>query len=231
MKTNYMAAIKVATALLIILSSNSTLEAKRIKANADYIAFEAEQPTNAISGGWALRKEGESLYNQISSNVESSNGAYIEYVEGVTDGLDVVAGIDVLKYTFTPKSSGTYYLSGRVAQQLQQPEGEAAWDQCNDIFVKMEGDFTAAGEASHEILSSWNKLYGRGYNSWGSFMNIDVDHAKFVACYNLEAGKRYTFSISARSRGVCIDYFLLSKTPLDLLEKRDLVELYGDMVP
>ncbi len=187
----------------------------------DFIAIEANASLTPLGENWVLRKVGDEKYNQIDGSLPPINGTYIEYTAGVCDGLHVKGGVDVLTYKFTPKSSGEYRLSGRMAQQLNQPEGIEKWDRCNDIFIKLEGDFTSETGTPQKVLEEWNKFYGRGLSSWGSFINIDVNHAKYKPIYNLKAGVEYTFSVSSRSKGICIDYFLFSKEPIFTSEKSD----------
>ncbi len=201
-----------------------TIAAGDVTVGFDYIAIEADA-TNSDLGKWVVRKKGDDKYDQIKGNLDAINGTYIEYTGSTNDGLGASPGTDPLVYRFTPAVSGSYTLTGRMAQQLNQPGGTAAWDQCNDIYIKMEGDYTPGVGSSASItqLSNWNKFYGRGqnYTSWGSFVQMDINHVKYKVVYKLEAGKEYTFSISARSRGVCIDYFLLTKAPITFGEQID----------
>ncbi len=196
-----------------------------VTVGTDFIAIEAEASTTPLSKNWAVRRAGNNNFDQITGQTPAVNGSYIEYMSGKTNGLGIKAGSDVLTYQFIPKTSGTYYFSGRMAQQMNQPSGIAPWDQCNDVFIKMEGDFTSGNETPMNILANWTKFYGRGFNAWGSFVQADVNHAKYKLAYNLKAGEVYTLCISARSRGVCIDYFLFSMQPLHAEEKIDLATI------
>ncbi|MDO6759930.1 Ig-like domain-containing protein [Tamlana sp. 2_MG-2023] len=187
----------------------------------DFIAIEADA-TNSSLGAWQVRKPGDAGYDAIAGSLAPINNTYIEYTGGVIDGLGVAAGQDVLVYKFTPQTSGNYRLTGRMAQRLTHNGSKAAWDQANDIFVKMEGDFTSGNATPMNILTNWTKFYGRGKDIWGAFIQGDVNHAKYQLIYNLKAGVEYTMSISGRSQRVCIDYFLLSKTSLTIAEDKDL---------
>ena len=202
-------------------AKNKKVKAGDVKVGKDFISFEADA-TKSDLGNWVVRRKGDAKYDQISSKIEANKGTYIEYTTGKNDGFGIKPNTDPLAYKFTPKTSGKYTLTGRMAQQLKQDGGTAKWDQCNDIYIKMEGDFTSGSKASLDQLRNWNKFYGRGFNSWGSFVQIDIHHAKYKAVYNLKAGQEYTFYISARSKGVCIDYFVLSMTPLQSGEKIDI---------
>lgn len=193
-----------------------------VSVGEDFIAIEADASITPLGKGWRLVKSGDKDYTQICGTMQAVNGTYIEYMSGTVNGAGVDVGQDVLTYKFTPKSSGEYYLTGRMAQQLNQADGVARTDQCNDVFVKLEGDYTSASEASQEILGSWNKWFGRGFNAWGAFTMLDVQHKKYKPIYNLKAGVEYTLYISGRSTGVCIDYILLSKAPVIVTGRKDL---------
>lgn len=190
--------------------------------HGDFIAFDAESAAIPEGGSWTVRYEGEEKYDQIFGMAPVSNGAYIECTSGPISGGGIEAGVDALSYTFTPKTSGVYYLSARMAQQLIQDGKTSRTDLCNDVYVKMEGDFKSGNDTSLEVLKSWNKYYGRGFNAWGSFNNIEAEHKHQKPVYELEAGKEYTLYISARSKGVCIDYFALVQEPIGVTAKLDI---------
>ncbi|MFR9545391.1 MAG: hypothetical protein SNJ29_07410 [Rikenellaceae bacterium] len=188
----------------------------------DFIAFEAESAQIPKDGSWAVHYDGSKKFDQIFGMAPVSNGAYIECVSGPISGGGVKGGVGTLKYTFTPKESGVYYLSARMAQQLIQDGEVSRGDLCNDVYVKMEGDFQSGNDTSIEVLKNWNKYYGRGFNAWGSLLNIEAEHKHSKPVYELKAGEEYTLYISARSKGVCIDYFVLTQEPIALVAKRDI---------
>ena len=208
-----------------MVSCTSQIDIPRVDVSDDYIVFEAEATLSPL-GSWALRTPEDPKYDIIVGDLPPINGSYIEYTAGKNDGLGIDAGVDSLQYTFTPKVSGTYRLTGRMAQQMQQPE-PTKWDQCNDIYVKLAGDYTSGSTAPMEVLQQWTKFFGRGHQDekcgkWGAFVQLDVNHEKFEAIYNLTAGKAYTLTISARSKGVAIDYFLLTRQAVDIEQQHDL---------
>lgn len=207
-----------------IATSNITVgfvEAGDTTVCGDFIAIEADA-TNSDLGAWVVRKPGDDGYDAIGGSVDPINNTYLEYTGGVITGLGVNPGTDVLVYKFTPQTSGNYRLTGRMAQRLTFNGTKAAWDQCNDIFVKMEGDYTSGNNTPMNVLTNWTKFYGRGKDIWGAFIQGDVNHAKYQFIYNLKAGVEYTMSVSGRSQRVCIDYFLLSKASLTIAEDKDL---------
>lgn len=206
-----------------------SVEASEVTVARDFIAFEADATNSPLGDNWVVVREGDSDYGEIGGDLAPINGTYIKATQGATNGLGVSAGTDMLQYKFTPICDGDYFLTGRMAQQMVHNGVTAPWDECNDIYIKMEGDFdTGDAETPLNILQNWNKYYGRGKQLWGAFVQIDVSHAKYKASYKLKAGQEYTFSISARSKGVCIDYFLLTRTVVTAAESMDLATVNDD---
>ncbi|GAB1856093.1 hypothetical protein MHTCC0001_09280 [Flavobacteriaceae bacterium MHTCC 0001] len=202
------------------------VEAGETTVCGDFIAIEADA-TNSPLGAWVVRKPGDEGYDAIAGSIDPINNTYLEYTGGNVTGLQVAPGTDALVYKFTPQTSGNYRLTGRMAQRLTFNGSVAKWDQCNDIYVKMEGDFTSGNNTPMDILTNWGKFYGRGKDKWGAFIQGDVNHTKYKFVYNLKAGIEYTLSVSGRSQRACIDYFLLSKSNLSIAEDKDLAE-YND---
>ncbi|WP_075602883.1 Ig-like domain-containing protein [Saccharicrinis aurantiacus] len=184
----------------------------------DFISFEAES-TKSDLGKWKLRKPGWAEYIEGTSGVKPLYNTYLEYTGGDENGN--ASGQDVLVYRFTPKTSGIYFLTGRMAQN----QNGAAWDKCNDIYVKMAGDFEEAGGATKAELSNWCKLYGRGLEDWGCFVKGEPTHNnKAIMKYSFKAGEEYIFSVSGRAQRTCVDYYLFYKQGSDvkIAEKLDL---------
>ena len=94
---------------------------------------------------------------------------------------------------------------------LQNLEG-AAWDKCNDVYIKMAGDFTSANIFSTDDLKIDHKFYGRGKDAWGAGVKMEghVNGVKKLVevDYNFKAGQTYTFTVSGRARRTCIDYII-----------------------
>lgn len=183
---------------------SGTIEASEVTVGDDFIAFEAEA-TNSSLGKWVIRTPEDPNYIPGDQDVDPINDTYLEYTGSDPGGLGVAKGTDELVYKFTPKTSGVYRLTGRMIQNL---DGEA-WDKCNDIYIKMEGDFTSGNDVSTDVLKWWCKFYGRGKEKWGSFAKGEPSHGTLKHMeYDLTAGVEYTFSISGRSQRCGIDYFL-----------------------
>lgn len=183
----------------------------------DYICFEAEWTKSDLQK-WVIRQPEYDDYVHGTSGVAPINNTYLEYTGGDENGN--TAGQDILVYKFKPQTDGKYRLTGRMAQN----QNGAAWDKCNDIYVKMEGDFTSGNNTPKSILTQWTKLYGRGLEDWGAFVQLDVNHTKYQPVYNLKAGVEYTLSVSGRATRTCVDYYLFYKEGADVqvAEKLDL---------
>ncbi len=189
-------------------------EAGEVTVAQDFITFEAESTLSSLGSSWIVRKAGDELYdnNNITGTIAPNGGAYIECISGPVNGSGTTGGTDMLQYKFTPKTTGYYQLTGRMAQNQNQSSGTAAWDECNDIYIKMEGDYASGNTCPISALTSWNKFWGRGLQTWGCFQKVEPSGTQYECVYSFKAGEEYTFSISARSKGVCIDYFVLAKS-------------------
>ncbi len=228
----------IAFAFLSLTAFTNTVKADEKGATTvgdDFIAFEAESTTSELGTNWVITYEGGTGDDDVAGDLPASGGAYIETTTGNVGGTGASGGVDMLQYKFTPKTSGTYTLTGRMAQNLSLVTDTKKWDKCNDILLKMEGDYTATATPL-AYLQAWNKYYGRGYENnlpkWGAFVKLDVvvngTDTKYNAVYTLKAGEEYTLSISARSKGLIIDYFLLKKTVTGLGENVDIATLFSD---
>ena len=189
----------------------------------EFIAIKPDA-TKSPLGNWKIRKAGTPEYDGIISVLPAMGEYFLEY-EGDVRGA-TPPGKDVLEYKFTPKTSGAYTLTGRMAQRLNNGNNPPhAGDLCNDIYIKMLGDkFTSGNDTPLEVLKNFNKFYGNGRDSWGIFFKIDVNHKKYTATYNLKKGVEYTLQVAGRSGNCCIDYFLLTQAPVNLNEIADLAK-------
>ncbi len=189
----------------------------------DFIAIKSTATDSELGKNWKVRTKGTPEYASIKG--EATTGDFIEYMGSQSSGA-TPAGQDILVYKFRPLTSGVYRLTGRMAQHLSYEGKVSPTDHCNDVYIKMEGDYKASQHGAPQgVLTGWSKFYGRGYDKWGAFTNADVHHKKYALLYELEAGKEYTLSISGRSQRICIDYFLLTKAPVNITENFDLAQL------
>ena len=179
----------------------------------DYIVIEAEA-TKSNLGNWVVRDQKDPLYSTIPGHPKPIGGKYLEYMGGTIMGRPKAEiEKDVLEYKFTPMTSGNYTFTGRMAQRLTLNGKVEREDLCNDIYVKMEGDFESANKTPKDVLTSWNKFYGRGVDKWGGLSRADANHKHLVYSYALKAGKEYTFKISGRSMRCNLDYIIFVKSP------------------
>ena len=180
----------------------------------DFIVIESEA-TKSPLGNWKLRDSKDPLYTSLKGHPKPLGGAFMEYMGGSVAGrnFDDVEK-DVLVYKFTPKTSGSYLFTARMAQRLTINGKQDRHDLANDVFVKMEGDFTSGNKTDIKFLQNWNKFFGRGIDKWGGLSMADAAHKQFVFVYNLTAGKEYTFKVSGRSQRCNLDYMIFVKTDL-----------------
>lgn len=175
----------------------------------DYIAIEAEA-TNSSLGDWQVVKSGDDRY-RVQDAVAPINGTQLEF----TGANSYQNPVSPLQYAFTAPKTVTYRLAMRLYQRLEGEED----DKCNDVYIKMEGDFDS-GNSSYttEDLKGELKFFGRGVDQWGCSYNGDggSNHAKAAVLYNLKEGKTYTFTMSGRSTRTNIDYILFFDNSLGL---------------
>lgn len=176
---------------------------------ANWVAFEAEI-TKSDLGEWVIRNEGDEKYRQ-GTNAEGPIGKdYIEFTGNAESGGSANSP---LVYTFVAPTTGTYRVTARMLQNL---EG-AAWDQSNDVYFKMEGDFESGIDGwTKSDLTTNQKFYGRGKDNWGALVNLEKGSAHAAALYKFKKGETYTMTVSGRSQRFCVDYFLIYENSLGL---------------
>ncbi|WP_068259802.1 DUF5060 domain-containing protein [Rubripirellula obstinata] len=135
-----------------------------------------------------------------------------------------------IEYKFRVETPGLYYLHLRSAKENSADPTRN--DISNDIYVRVEGDYTAGSgphdshldNASLSLLQSDTKFFGGGLNTfrWDSGAQLDPGgHAnKRVALYNFKAGEEYTLVVSGRSKFYSIDriVFRHEDTPVNLAQ-------------
>ncbi|NME67795.1 Ig-like domain-containing protein [Flammeovirga aprica] len=182
--------------LLLICVSNFGFSQKNIHYGEDFIAFEAED-TDSPLGKWKLRTPEDPLYYK-GDGIEALNQTYIEFT-GAWASKE-----SPLTYKFTCKKSGDYRMLMRLYQPLTEDE---KGDQKNDMFVRLEGNYTSATTKPKSELEKDHKFWGRGVRVWGTCHSLEIgSHAH--ATYGLIEGEEYTLVMSGRSAGASIDYIL-----------------------
>jgi len=180
---------------------------------ANWIAFEAEV-TNSNLGEWVIRREGDAKYMQGTRPEGPIGKDYIEFTGNNENGGTANSP---LVFKFTAPTTGTYQITGRMLQNLEGAE----WDKSNDVYIKLEGDYTSgiSGWAKSDLTTN-QKFYGRGKDNWGALVKLEAQingskqHA--TPLYNLKKGETYTMTISGRAQRTCIDYFLIFEKSLGL---------------
>ena len=137
--------------------------------------------------------------------VEPVNDTYLDYTGPWLGGADTE-----LVYKFTCQKTANYRMLMRMHQPLRPGE---AGDQRNDVFVRLEGDYTSATSKPKSELQKNHKFWGRGVNNWGSCHKLEIG-THIDAIYGLKKGEEYTFVMSGRSGGTCIDYILFVNNDL-----------------
>lgn len=176
-----------------------------IKYGPDYVVFEAEDTSSPLDK-WKLRTPTDPLYH-LGPEMEAINQTYIDF-RGAWASKE-----SPLSYTFTCPKTGNYRLVMRMLQPLQ--EGEKG-DQRNDVFIKMDGNFSSQTNTSKTELENWHKFWGRGVRTWGSCHKLEIGGSHMNAVYGFIEGEQYTLTMSGRSPWTSIDYILLFDVALNL---------------
>ena len=191
---------------LFLLSFKIVVVAQKIGPN--YIVFEAED-TESELGLWELRTPGDQYYSK-GSGMAPINNTHLEFM-GNNEGSGPATS--PLEYKFVCPKTGSYKLGGRLFQRLEGAEN----DKCNDVYVKMSGNFTSGDSGvSDEQLRKDYKFVGRGVNRWGAMYKIEIDHAFPKAIYNFIKGEEYTLTVSGRSKRCSVDYWLIYETSIPI---------------
>lgn len=191
------------TISLLLFNNQLSNAQSNIKYGDDYIVFEAED--TSLNNLWTVRTPDDTEYLKYLTNLGSSpapiNNTYLEYI-GPWQGAN-----SELQYKFICPKTGAYRLAMRMHCPLRN--GELA-DQRNDVFVKMEGNYTSGNtEVSETQARSLTKFYGRGPNKWGSCVNLEFNHKHQRPIYNFIKGEEYTLTMKGRSTGASYDYIAL----------------------
>ena len=201
----------IAIITLLFMLPISIKAQSNIKYGPNYIVFEAED-TDDITDKWVIRKPGDPKY---LSNFDGINGApgpmndtYLEYTGGFANKSE-----GNITYTFTAPKTATYQMVMRMYSPIGKDEGA---DKKNDVFIKMEGDFTSgSAKWSEADLGTLHKYFGRGKRYWGNCSRLEHNGFDYVY-YNLKQGEEYTFTMNGRSGGTSIDYIIFFDTDIEI---------------
>lgn len=202
-----------------------------IKIGPNYIVFEPEV-TKSDLGLWVLRKKGETGYypdtdsfKTTEGEVPALNNTYLEFTGNNLNGGEAKSP---LKYSFICPKTAKYRLTMRMLQSLEKcavgtnhcaNDGYEKGDKRNDLWFKIEGDFTSASTFPTEEIKKNHKFWGRGVRKWGSIHKMEghingvSKHADVIV--NFKEGEEYTLTISGRAQGCSIDYILFYEKDLE----------------
>ncbi|GEM_PF-2196860 len=202
-----------------------------IKIGPNYIVFEPEV-TNSDLGNWVVRKEGEAKYYPDSDSFISTTGSIPaindSYLEFTGNNLNGGAANSPLNYSFKCPKTAKYRMVMRMLQPLETctpgtadctDQGYEKGDKRNDLWFKLQGDFTSASSFSTEDLKKNHKFWGRGVRKWGSIhkmeghINGNKTHSDVIV--NLKKDEEYTLTISGRAQGCSIDFIVFYEYALE----------------
>lgn len=121
-----------------------------------------------------------------------------------------------LKYHFKIKKAGKYQLTIRARKRLESERHDLS----NDCYVSLKGDFEAGDGAPLKTLKTDTKMFGGEADKWGWTTQLDFNHKKAPAIYDLKAGEIYQLTISGRSKNFNFDRFLLIHQSKDFHKTR-----------
>ncbi|WP_159020754.1 hypothetical protein [Algibacter sp. L3A6] len=177
----------------------------------NFIVFEPEI-TKSDLGLWVKRVPGDPKYH-VGTGIEAINKGYLEFTG---NNLNTGPATSPLEYEFVCPKTAQYRLVMRMYQPLADDEEE---DKRNDVYVRLEGDFTSGFVYTTETLETDHKFWGRGVRKWGSTIKLEAEvngnDVLTRAVYNLKEGETYTFTMSGRAQGTSIDYILFYEFSLE----------------
>lgn len=210
MKKQFLLSLIMLSALSLVIIEN--LEAQTIGKN--FIAIEAEN-TESNLDLWKIVTPSDGTYFNPDGELAPINETYLEFTGNDHNGGDPASP---LKYKFTCPKTGEYRLAMRMYQRLLGlPE-----DKCNDVWVRMEGDFSSASKFyTTEDLKKDMKFYGRGTDNWGVCYKGEggEHHKREAVMYKLKKGEDYVFTMSGRAQRTNIDYILFYETSIPMIVK------------
>lgn len=180
----------------------------------NFIAIEAENTTSEL-GLWKIITPTDSTYFSLEGEVAPVNETHLEFTGNDHNGGEANSP---LEYRFTCPKKGEYRMVIRMHQRLLG----LADDKCNDVYVRLAGDFTSSSENyTTEDLKKDMKFYGRGTDTWGVCYKGEGGeyHKREAIMYNLKKGKQYVFTMSGRAQRTNIDYILFYETSIPLTVK------------
>lgn len=177
----------------------------------NWVVFEADITTSDLDL-WVKRTPGDGHYMKGTRAYGPIGEDYIEFT-----GNDENGGTpkSPLVYKFTAPKTAKYTLGMRLLQNLEGAE----WDKSNDVWIRMDGNFTSGNAFSTDDLKHDHKYYGRGKDNWGAGVkmegHVNGNKTLVAAQYNLIKGEEYTFTMSGRAQRTCIDYIIFYESSMN----------------
>jgi hypothetical protein len=195
---------------LVSAQSNSATATK--KAGLKSIVLIEAESTRSELGEWVLLKKGNENY------VEGASGnAHLEF-----SGNNPSKGEpgSPLEYHFEAPADGNFRFIMLSSKRLEGVRG----DLCNDVWVKMAGDFETATSLGLNELRGYIKFFQEGSvktpeKSWHWSYRAEKGKKEFFnLAYQLKKGQNYKITVAGRSQRFSFDYLVLydeSKFTLD----------------
>ncbi|MGY6649649.1 hypothetical protein [Wenyingzhuangia sp. IMCC45574] len=188
-----------------------------VKYAKDFIVFEPET-TESDLGLWVVRTKGETGYYTTYDGSEPINNSYLEFTG---NNLNGGAATSPIEFTFKATKTAKFRIIMRMLQPLESctpgsahcsEAGYELGDKRNDLWLKLEGNYTTACAYPTSQLKSNHKFWGRGVRKWGSLIklesHVEGNKVQQKVAYNLIKGETYTLTLSGRAQGCSIDYIV-----------------------
>lgn len=166
------------------------------------VLIEAESSKSKL-GEWILIKKGDENY------VEAASGkAHLEFSGNNPSNGEPNSP---LEYDFKVRANGNYRLLMLSSKRLEGVRG----DLCNDVWVKMTGDFKTATNLTVDELKDYLKFFQEGSvktpeKSWHWSNRAEKGkHVFFDLVYKLKKEETYTITVAGRSQRFSFDYMVL----------------------
>lgn len=189
--------------LSALLSSGGGAKGPVFEAKGGVVAIEAES-TSSRKGSW----------KEKTDVADFSGTCHLEFTgNSITNGPPK----SPLKYYFKVHKPGKYQLTIRARKRLESKREDLS----NDCYVSLKGDFEAGGGAPLKVLKTETKMFGGDAKKWGWTNQLDFDHKKAAAIYDLKEDEVYELTISGRSKNFNFDRFLLIHESQDFRKIRN----------
>ncbi|MCG8697478.1 MAG: T9SS type A sorting domain-containing protein, partial [Bacteroidales bacterium] len=159
-----------------------------------YVSIECESTSSPL-GAWELLRPGDALYK-----ANASGDAHVYFTGNKPSGGKPNSP---LEYRFMVFTDGTYRVMSRACRWLL--DGEK--DHCNDVYIRVEGDYASGNACPVSTLKKNTKYFGARKETWSWANRLEDGHDKYASVlYNLKAGQVYKLVMSGRSQRRAVDF-------------------------